>query len=145
MNDIEKRTRGMDLHCPKCGQSTKSYGHDRCLWCEVEQLRKERDKSREHVSTLREVVKLCDMRDRLDYNDPIENVVEPICELHGYGAVLDCASRLWIKKGIALGRSGEGKTVGPHQATVIEALEKTKNPKEEDALQNTGKNDEEGI
>lgn len=65
-----------------------------------------------------EVLALSDLTGRPDLKVPEDAVVKPICEEWGYGAVMDSAFRLWVKK-----HGGSAFTCGACVFTVEDALE----------------------
>lgn len=69
------------------------------------------------AQSLREVIELIDL-DRAEMSAPEDDHVAALCEMYGYGAVMDAAARLWARED-----PNGALTVGPCRITVRHALE----------------------
>lgn len=85
----------------------------------AEDLRKTHTgKLEERIRELEDILKLCDPNgERAHWKTQIDPLVKAVCDLHGYGAVMGAAARLWFRED-PIG----AYTCGPCAITIRRAL-----------------------
>lgn len=80
-------------------------------------------KMRKALRECREVLELCQTKPTYPKDAPETNAVKAVCEFYGYGAVMHCASSLWMERLAEQGYpAGAAHTAGPCASTVEATL-----------------------